>query len=392
MSDDVGLALSKQFGAREHIAVIGAGIIGMSIAWHLARRGVDRIIVFDGAGIGAGATGLQPGGVRQQWTAPLTCRLARESYQFYSRLDDMLERRTGAVLEGCGYLFLAEGKEQFAQLGQAVATQNELGIPSRLITPDEACAIVPSLDRDQLRGASYCAEDGYFDRPQAVVAAFAEVCASAGVTFSQVNVAQISRDGAGWQLGLADGMRAWAEHVVVAASHDTPALVRRLAGELPIGTEARHLFYSDPIRERLLEPLVVSAERHFVAKQLADGSVLASDLAAEGDPAQHKAQWHRHVRVTISALLPLLEYVSFPLLVEGRYDVTPDRQPIVGPLDAERRLWVAAGMNGRGFMLAPAIGRMVAEGIVDSVSGDDLAALGADRFARGASILERQVV
>ena len=74
------------------------------------------------------------------------------------------------------------------------------------------------------------------------------------------------------------------------------------------------MLYSESIRERLLEPLVVSAERHFAAKQLGNGRVLASDLAARGDPVEGEPRWRAHVRDTIRALLPQLEFVSFPVL------------------------------------------------------------------------------
>ena len=117
--------------------------------------------------------------------------------------------------------------------------------------------------------------------------------------------------------------------------------------------EARHLFFSEPVRERLLEPLVVSAERRFAAKQLADGRLLASDLGGQS---------RAHVRESIEELLPRLSFVPLPLLVEGTYDVTPDHQAILGRV--RDNVWVAAGFSGHGFMLAPAVGRILADAIV----------------------------
>jgi sarcosine oxidase subunit beta len=137
---------------------------------------------------------------------------------------------------------------------------------------------------------------------------------------------------------------------------------------------------------------VISSERHFAAKQLADGSVLASDLSAVGDPADGKSNWHSHVRRTITALLPILEYVSFPVMVTGLYDVTPDAQPILGPVDGCDGLWVAAGLNGRGFMMAPVIGRFIAQSICGSTEEDPMRALSPQRFATGELIHESQVV
>jgi glycine/D-amino acid oxidase-like deaminating enzyme len=97
-----------------------------------------------------------------------------------------------------------------------------------------------------------------------------------------------------------------ADAVVVAAGADTT----RLVPGLPIVREERYLFYSEPIGERLLEPLVITVERHLAAKQLGNGRILASDLAARGDDAQQPG-WRSHIRAVVEDLLPVLTYVSF---------------------------------------------------------------------------------
>ena len=118
---------------------------------------------------------------------------------------------------------------------------------------------------------------------------------------------------------------------MVAAGIDTPALLEPLGVELPIEAESRWLFLSEPIRERLLEPLVVSAERRFAAKQLANGRVLASDLSAVGPSRRGGvALAAGDPPAPIRELLPVLEYVDFTVLAHGVYDVTPDRQAIIG--------------------------------------------------------------
>lgn len=379
-------------GKSTDVAVVGAGITGLSTAWHLAREGIGSVSLFDGSGIGAGATALQPGGVRQQWATELNCRMARESYLFYTSLDVLLQPVVLPALDPCGYLFVVESEVELAVLEQRVALQQRVGVPSELLSPERAQQLVPGLDISSILGAAYCAEDGYFDRPQAVVAAFAAAVARLGTIVITEHVVSILHDGAGWRLELTDGTAHRAGHVVIAAAAATAALLRPLGVELPITTEPRHLFYSNPISERLLEPLVVSTERHFAAKQLADGSVLASDLSASGDPASEEANWSRNIRRASRALLPILEYVSFPVRVDGVYDVTPDAQPILGPIEGQNGLWVAAGMNGRGFMMAPAIGRFIASSISSGASGDPLEHLAAARFAKGQLVPERQVV
>lgn len=346
------------------VAIIGAGITGLSVAFHLRERTDAEIVVFDRDGVGAGASGVQPGGVRQQWGTRVNCVMARESLRFYRELVPRLEARVDPGFRACGYLFIAHSEPALALLRANVGLQHEVGVPSELIGPGEAAGIAPALDPATVVGAAFCAEDGYFDRPQSVVEAFAEALARRGVRIERGDVALRS---------LRAGV------VVVAAGADTPALV---AG-LPIEREVRRIFFSDPIAERLLEPLVVSLDRSFAAKQLADGRLLASDLAA-GDRAA--------IGATMQALLPRLEYVSLPHVVEGVYDVTPDRQAILGAVPGHDGLFVAAGFSGHGFMMAPEVGRLVAGAVLGDEPEEALRELSPERFALGRLIPEPAVV
>lgn len=374
------------------VAIVGAGITGLSIAWHLLQRGVSRIAVFDRNGIGAGASGVQPGGVRQQWATRINCELAVESVRFYRSIADRLEARSRPMLERGGYLFVADSERALAVLSANVSLQNDCGIPSRIVSAREAEELVPGLDGSGLAGGAYCAEDGYFDKPQAVVEAFAEAVTRDGATIQIASVTALEYEGSGWLLRLGDGTCVRAEQVVVAAGYDASALVESLGVELPIEKQARYLFYSEPIRERLLEPLVVSVERRVAAKHLANGRVLASDLGANGDPESGSKHWRRNVAAGLKSLLPLLEFVSFPLLIEGFYDVTPDHQPILGPVDGLEGLWIAAGFSGHGFMMAPAIGDRLAAAIIGRTSHPSLHALGLHRFGSNELVPEFQIV
>jgi len=366
------------------VVVVGAGVTGLSVAWHLRARGV-AVRVLDRSGVGAGASGVQPGGVRQQWGTTVNCRLARESVGFYREADERLESRVPLGFTPCGYLFLAESETALEGMRANVAIQNDCGVPSRLVTSSEAARLVPGLSVGSVVGAAWCDEDGYFDRPQAVVEAFAR-----GIDVRIAHVHALAREAGGWRIELADGDRLMAPNVVVAAAVETAALLRPLGVDLPIAGEDRFLFLSRPVRERLLEPLVIAAERRFAAKQLADGRVLASDLSAAGDPSEQQERWRAAIRAAIRELLPALEYVDFPLLVHGVYDTTPDQQAIIGAVDDG--LWVAAGFSGHGFMIAPAVGRMVAEAILGDGIDPALHAFAPQRFAEGRSVPEPQVV
>jgi len=161
----------------------------------------------------------------------------------------------------------------------------------------------------------------------------------------------------------------------VAAAAATKGLVRELA-DLPLEPEQRSVFLSDVLSERLLEPLVVAPDRHFAAKQLADGRVLAADLSPGSGPGDARA----HVRAVVGELLPRLAFVSLPLTVGGAYDMTPDGHGLVETLGADGRVVVAAGFDGHGFMLAPEVGRGVAAIVVGEDPGEPFADLRVDRF------------
>jgi sarcosine oxidase, subunit beta len=363
------------------VAVIGAGVTGLFVAHELRRLGVDAVTVYERTGVAAGASGVQPGGIRQQWGTAVNCLLARDSLATYRDAQAVRGTRVDPHFRACGYLFLAHAEVTRARLAANVALQNGLGIASRIVEPDEAAQLVPGLDPSSLAGAAWCADDGYLDRPQAVLEALGE-----RASVVRADVVDLRPEGSGWELAFADGESTAAAIVVVAAGWESRALVP----ELPIEREARYLFLSEPIRERLLEPLVISPERHFAAKQLAAGRVLASDLAAAGDPVLEREGWRRHVRDCVEALLPMLQFVSFPLLVEGFYDVTPDHQAILG--EVRPGLWVAAGFSGHGFMVAPAVDRIIAEAIVLGRDDEALRLLDAHRFAEERLLPEPQVV
>lgn len=361
------------------LVVVGAGISGLSAAFHLLERGLGPVTVVDAAGIGAGASRIAPGGVRQQWGSRAGCLVAREAYRVYLRLAERLGVEVAARFDPCGYLFLADRAETLAQLEANVAIQQGAGVPSEVVTPARIAELVPGLRPGGAAGGAYCAEDGYFDRPQAVVTAFAEAARRLGATFERAEVRAIERDGAGWRAATAAGAYA-ADAVVLAASTGTRRLVAPLGIELPIAREPRYLLLSKPHAERILEPLVVAVDRGVAAKQLADGRLLASDLRATGDPQAAADRWRANVRQVLADLLPAAAGLPLPTVVEGFYDTTPDAQPIVD--EVADGLWVAAGFSGHGFMLAPSTGALVAAG----VAGDALPAwheaFALDRFAR----------
>jgi glycine/D-amino acid oxidase-like deaminating enzyme len=367
-------------GDHVDVVVVGAGIVGLAIAREVATRG-PSVCVLERAAIGAGASGVQPGGIRQQWATRVNCRLARESAAFFADAAERLRSAVPFQLDRCGYLFLAESRHELERLAEAVRIQNEEGVPSRLVTAAEAAELIPGIDVSTISGGAWCGDDGYVDRPQSALAAFAQ-----GLDVRVHDVRRVWPIGSAWRAGPVT-----ASAVVLAAGADTSDLLRDRGIDLPIEREERHIFLSDPIRERLLEPLVIVSERAFAAKQLANGRVLASDLSARG-PKIARERWRANIRREIEALLPRLAHVSLPMVVTGWYDVTPDHQPILGAIPGQPGLFVAAGFSGHGFMLAPAVARILADAVMGEPPDSALTTLGAERFAENRLVPERQLV
>src|SRR5262245_115444 len=143
---------------RAEIVVIGAGIMGLAIAYHLARLGVTDVLVVDRSYLCGGASGRNGGGVRAQWSSEANIRLMQESIRMCR--DFAHEMKINVWFRQGGYLFLVRTEEKRRALEQSVALQNELGLPTRLLSPQEARKIVPELDTQGLVAASYNPEDG----------------------------------------------------------------------------------------------------------------------------------------------------------------------------------------------------------------------------------------
>ena len=185
--------------------------MGLAVARELRARGAT-VAVLERDGVGAGASGVQPGGVRQQWGTRVACRLARESVAFWRNADAHLTSHVPLTLRSGGYLFVAQSNETLAVLEANVRLQNDEGVPSRIVTAAEAAEIVPGLVAVGIAGGAWCEEDGYFDHPQAVVEAFAH-----GIEVRRARVEAIRRDGDGWLLETGPEGSIAADTVVVAA-------------------------------------------------------------------------------------------------------------------------------------------------------------------------------
>lgn len=376
--------------------VVGAGVTGLSIAYHLARRGVGRVVVLERERIASGATGKSVGGIRQQFSDELNIRLARHSVAVFERFRD--EFGVDCDFRQYGYLLLATTPDEQALFERNVRLQRSLGVPVELLGPDEAGRMVPGLRTDDVRIATFCARDGYAD-PYSVAMGFAGAARRLGVQILEgVEVVGIPvRAGRAGGVVTTTGMIE--AEVVVNAAGAWAAQVAALAGvALPIQAYRRQVFVTGPtdaLPERL--PLVIDFRTHFYFRREGAGVLVGMTDPDEPPGFQTHVDWSFAERVLTQALhrIPPLATAAVLRGWAGLYDTTPDGNPILGPLPQVENFFVAAGFSGHGFMQSPAVGEAIAELIVagrPSTPDLDVAPFGVARFATGVLRREANVI
>ena len=143
------------------IVIIGAGMSGCSIAYNLAVRGAKNIVVLEKSFICSGSTGACGAGFRMQWGTEMNCRMSKFSTEFYEHANEILEYDGDIELRQSGYLMIADTEKELAQFRKNIEVQHACGIPSRMMSLEEAKELVPHLNTDVLSGAAYCPKDGF---------------------------------------------------------------------------------------------------------------------------------------------------------------------------------------------------------------------------------------
>jgi len=360
------------------VAIIGGGVIGCSVAFHLAQSGVTRGVVFESKHVASGATGICPGGIRQQFEREAECELARRSMRFFERANEILEPESPFFLERSGYLFLAESDALLSRFQRNVALQNRLGIPSRVVTPSEIAEIVPALVCDGVAGGTFCGEDGFLEDCDGFTHNLLRRARAKGFTLALSEVVSLAHDGATWRIETS--IESWlVERVVIAAGTESPSLASCAGVRLPITVERRRLAYTEPRDESLMRPLVVALERSFAGKQLRNGVFYIGWLGET--PESDDLTFTERALTAGATLLPLMEGIQVRRVITGYYDSTPDRRPILGAIDGLDGFYLATGFSGHGFMLAPAVGEIMAQLVAGSKIDLLLRDFSLERFA-----------
>jgi len=376
------------------VVVVGGGIIGVSLAYHLARGGYRDVTVLDRGLLGEGSTAKATGGIRTQFASRINAELAHAAAGYYAEFAE----RVGEPFDfrRHGYLMLLSTEAQLAQFRSDVAMQRELGADVRLLAPDEITDVLPGVRTGDLVGAAYSPTDGS-GSPADAVAGFARQARRLGVTFRQhTEVVGIDRDAAGRAVAVRTAAERIEAELVVNAAGPWAATVGALAGtDTPVEPHSRQAFGIAPLPGLTGDlPLAVDLGTGAYVHPERNGGVIGGN--DRDTPASFDATVNWDLTESLAAALAH----RFPWAADARIttgwaglrEMTPDDHGLVGPDPTVPGLFVLAGFSGHGFMQAPVIGERAAAWLLgDAAAGAALAPLDPARFRAGRPLTESTV-
>lgn len=381
-------------GEAYDVVIVGGGAVGICLADALARETEYEVVVVERDRIGSGSTGRAVGGVRQQFGDRLRTALmldARQRFEEYARTFEDVEFRA------CGYLFLAQTDAEAAGFERSASMYRDLGLSVEVLDPENIESRYPVLRTDDVTLGRFCPSDGVTD-PHTVTARVAARAERAGVTIEESrSVRSITTESAGGHQ-VATGVetdegRLRGETVVVAAGVWTPGLCEGLGLALPITpTRIQAAVSEETDALGPDDPFIVDVhERRYLRWEPGPAVLVGGRNVNEQGPADPDRYDEGIDQEFLVQSAEFLEKRTRGLADRaivngwaGLKGVTPDGLPLVGPLEEVEGLYVAAGFNGHGFMLAPSIGECVAAHIESGGwrhAGHDLSPFDPDRFS-----------
>jgi sarcosine oxidase subunit beta len=367
------------------VVIIGGGVVGCSIAYHLARRGARDVVVLERETVGSGTTSKAAGGIRGQFPTETEIRFSLESLRVLQHFEEEFGVDPG--FKQIGYLFLLKDEQDLRGFERRIALQRRMGVDVRVITPKEAQAIVPALYVDDVIAAVWGPQDGLAG-PAEVTAGFAKRARELGARIVEgVEVTAIDhRD------GKVRGVRTTAGEIatplVVNAAGPTAARVGRLAGvTLPVFPRRRHIFFTQPFPD-LPGPVPLTHDRasgFYFRKELDQVLLSPGDVEDIGEDEVVPMDWGKLEETVSKAVhrLPIIERAQIAGGWAGLRPLTPDDHAIIGWAPGVEGFFVAVGFGGHGFQHSPTTGRVVSEWLIDGAPSMDLSLFAPDRFARG---------
>ncbi|MFW6285300.1 MAG: NAD(P)/FAD-dependent oxidoreductase [Bacillota bacterium] len=356
---------SKPLPEKAQAVIIGGGISGLSIAWHLAKKGMKEILVLEKAYLGSGATGRCGAGIRQQWSTEANCLMAKKSVEFFEKAQDTLSYDGDIQFKQEGYLIVASDKEEADVFKKNVALQNRLDIPSKMLDRDEALKIVPHLNQDAMHSAAFCPTDGHLN-PFTTLDAFYHASVREGVEVYTFTEAQaIIKDGHTIKAVVTNKGRIETPIVINAAGGYAQAIGTMAGVDIPVYSQNREILVTEPV-ERMQGPMVISFSKNIYCQQTPHGAFLMG-RGDDREASYSVASTHTFLdamATTVTNLLPPIGNLRVIRQWGGLYNMSPDHQPIISASDV-KGFFVACGFSGHGFMLAPMTGLLLSEIIMN---------------------------
>lgn len=375
--------------AEASVVVIGGGSMGTSIAFHLAEAGVGDVLLLEQDELGSGSTCKAAGGVRAQFSDPVNIDLGRRGLTAFEEFPNRPGQQID--LRQPGYLFLLTSDEQVTVYEESVALQNERGVPTRMVTPEEIHRLNPTVELDGVLAGSFHARDGYCS-PESVTLGYASGARRHGALLrTHVTVTGIETSG-----GEVTGVRTDAGTVrtptVVCAAGAWSKEIGRMAGvDLPVEPLRRQILITEPLPEALARsvthetPMTIDAASTFYFHREGPGILLGMSYQQEepGFRWTYSEDWLPELMTAIERVAPALLDVGIAHRWVGMYEVTPDHNALLGEAEGCSRFLYACGFSGHGFLQSPGVGEVIRDLYLGREPQIDVSGFDAGRFSAG---------
>lgn len=361
------------------VLVVGGGVVGWSVAHHLARAGVRRIVVVDRGG---GSTERATGGFRAQFATEVNVRLSLLSREKLLAFQE--ETGVDPGYRSAGYLFLAATDAQRQQLGTALEVQRGCGCAdAALVDLEDVRRLVPCIRTDGVVGGAFSPRDGFI-RPLQIRQGYLEAALRAGVQRIAAAVTGLSRQGDVLRVETSAGVHE-AATVVNAAGAWAGALGAMAGVDVPVTPLRRQVARTVPTSALPAStPMTIFADGfHF---RVRDDHVLLlwpNDGAPDPFDVSVEPEWTAQVAAATRERVPPLADVPIASTYAGLYEMSPDEHALLGPAHGLEQLFLVNGSSGHGVMHSPALGQLAAEMLTGRTPSLDVHALRPSRFAEG---------